>query len=64
MGGFKITMAEYFTPKGRNIHGVGLQADVVIEATDDMYNNAFTDEEDVQLQKGLDLLGEKIGEKE
>lgn len=63
VGGFKITMAEYFTPKGRNIHGVGLQPDVVIEATDYMYNNAFTDDEDVQLQKGLDLLGEKIGEK-
>ncbi len=63
VGGFKITMAEYFTPKGRNIHEVGLQPDVIIEATDYMYNNAFTDEEDVQLQKGLDVLGTKIGEK-
>ncbi len=60
VGGFKITNAEYFTPNGRNIHGLGLEPDVIIEATEFMYNNAFTDEEDVQLQKALDVLSEKV----
>lgn len=62
-GGFKLTNAEYFTPNGRNIHDVGLEPDVVIEATDFMINNAFTDEEDVQLQKALEVIREKISTK-
>ncbi|AFA49292.1 S41 family peptidase [Acetobacterium woodii] len=56
-GGFKVTNSEYFTPNGINIQGTGLEPNVVIEATDYMKNNAFTDEEDVQLQKALEILG-------
>ncbi len=55
-GGFKVTNSEYFTPNGINIQGTGLEPNVVIEATDYMKNNAFTDEEDVQLQKALEIL--------
>ncbi|MEO1814791.1 MAG: S41 family peptidase [Acetobacterium sp.] len=55
-GGFKVTNSEYFTPNGNNIHEKGLEPNVVIEATDFMKNNFFTDEEDVQLQKALQVL--------
>jgi carboxyl-terminal processing protease len=55
-GGFKVTNSEYFTPNGNNIHEKGLEPNIVIEATDFMMNNIFTDEEDVQLQKALQVL--------
>ena len=51
-----MTNSEYFTPNGNNIHEKGLEPNVVIEATDFMKNNLFTDEEDVQLQKALQIL--------
>lgn len=56
-GGVKVTNSEYFTPNGNNIHEKGIEPDVIIEATDYMKNNFFTDEEDVQLQKALETLG-------
>ncbi|URN85356.1 S41 family peptidase [Acetobacterium wieringae] len=55
-GGFKVTNSEYFTPNGNNIHEKGIEPNIVIEATDFMKNNFFTDEEDVQLQKALQVL--------
>lgn len=55
-GGFKVTNSEYFTPSGVNIHGKGIEPNVVIEPTDFMKNNYFTDEQDVQLQKALEVL--------
>jgi carboxyl-terminal processing protease len=55
-GGFKVTNSEYFTPNGNSIHEKGLEPNIVIEATDFMKNNFFTDEEDVQLQKALQVL--------
>lgn len=55
-GGFKVTNSEYFTPNGNSIHEKGLEPNIVIEATDFMKNNLFTDEEDVQLQKALQVL--------
>lgn len=55
--GFKVTNSEYFTPNGNSINKKGLEPNVVIEASDFMKNNVFTDEEDVQLQKALETLG-------
>lgn len=48
----KITSAEYFTAKGRNIHGIGIIPDVEIEYKSDAENpNA-----DNQLEKALEIL--------
>ncbi|MBC3888667.1 PDZ domain-containing protein [Acetobacterium paludosum] len=55
--GIKITNSEYFTPNGNSINKIGLQPNDVIDASDDMKNNVFTDEQDVQLQKALADLG-------
>jgi carboxyl-terminal processing protease len=55
--GIKITNSEYFTPSGNNIQGKGLEPNVAIDASDFMKNNQYTDAEDVQLQKALEVLG-------
>ena len=50
--GFKLTTSQYFTPNGENIHGVGIEPDVIIEL-DEAYNELEnpTKADDNQLQK-------------
>lgn len=51
----KLTMAEYFTPKGRNIDGKGIEPDVEVEYVyDDEHPEA-----DNQLEKAMEVLGQK-----
>lgn len=52
----KLTIAEYFTPKGRNIHEKGIKPDVEVEYQYDK-NNADADN---QLDKALEVLKEKM----
>ncbi len=49
---FKITSSEYFTPNGTNIHGVGVEPDVVIEFEYDEENP----DADNQLEKAMEIL--------
>ncbi len=49
---FKLTSSEYFTPSGTNIHGVGIEPDVVIEYE---YDEADP-EADNQLEKAIEIL--------
>lgn len=51
----KLTMAEYFTPKGRNIDGKGIEPDVEVEY---VYDNEHP-EADNQLEKAMEVLGQK-----
>jgi carboxyl-terminal processing protease len=61
--GFKLTTSQYFTPNGRNIHGIGIEPDVVIEMPESYYDiEEPTDADDVQLQKAIEVLETKIGE--
>ncbi len=61
--GFKLTTSEYFTPNGRNIHGVGIEPDVVIEQAENYEDiEEPTDQDDVQLMKAIEILQEQIGE--
>ena len=53
----KLTIAEYFTPKGRNINGKGITPDVEIEYE----KNEEDPEADNQLDQALEVLKEKIG---
>jgi len=51
----KITISAYFTPKGRYIHGTGIEPDVECEFDAD----AYYDEEnpyDNQLEKAKEIL--------
>lgn len=50
----KITIQDYFTPKGNNIHKVGIEPDVEVELDIDAYKKDGTDN---QLNKALEILG-------
>lgn len=52
----KLTISEYFTPKGRNIDGKGIEPDVEVEYE---YNEE-NPEEDNQLDKAIEVTEEKI----
>lgn len=54
----KLTISEYFTPNGRNIHGEGITPDVVCEY---QYDENHPDN-DNQLEKAVETLKDKIKE--
>ncbi len=61
--GFKLTVAQYFTPKGKYIHGKGIQPDIVQDLPQALNEKlSITDAEDLQLQKGIEVLKEKIAQ--
>ncbi len=59
----KYTFAQYFTPNGRNINGIGIEPDVYIELDAELLENSFliTDETDTQLLKGIEILCGQLG---
>lgn len=58
--GIKMTVSEYFTPNGINIHGIGIEPDIKIELQEDApgYGYEFYDT-DNQLQKAVEVLESK-----
>ncbi len=48
----KITVAKWFTPKGRSIDQEGIQPDISVELTDEDFNN----NKDPQLDKAIEFL--------
>lgn len=59
--GYKITVSEYFTPNGRNIHGKGIEPDVPVEMSQKArYEADFDLKDDVQLNKAIEIMREKI----
>ncbi len=54
----KLTVSAYFTPSGRNIHGVGIEPDIVLE-----YDYDLAEEEGVdnQVERAIEVLEGKIG---
>ena len=61
--GIKMTVSEYFTPNGINIHGIGIDPDIEIELSEDAegYGYEFY-ETDNQLQKAVETLKEKVNQ--
>ena len=57
----KITISAYYTPKGNNIHGIGIEPDVVCEFDGEAYYGE-EDHPDNQLEKGKEVLKELMGE--
>ena len=55
----KITVSSYYTPKGRDIHGVGIEPDLVCEFDGEAYYN---DDYDNQLEYAKEVLLEKIAD--
>lgn len=55
----KTTTAKYYTPKGRCIHGTGIEPDVEAELPEDLEKKTvLTYEEDSQLQKAVETVKE------
>lgn len=53
----KLTISEYFTPNGNNIHKVGITPDVVVELPDNIKEIGPDHlNEDTQLKKALEIL--------
>ena len=55
--GIKVTIANYFTPNGINIHGVGIEPDEVLELDVEAY---LKDKTDNQLDRAIELIEEEI----
>lgn len=51
----KLTISAYYTPNGNNIHGVGIEPDVVCEFDSDAYYDRDVDN---QLEKAVTVLSE------
>ena len=49
----KLTISTYYTPKGKNIHGVGITPDEVVEFEPELYYN---DGIDNQLEAAIAYL--------
>lgn len=56
----KLTIAKYFTPKGNDIHKVGIEPDVEVELDVDAYKES-KGEKDNQLQAAIDEMMKKLG---
>lgn len=53
----KLTVSAYFTPSGRNIHGIGIEPDIELEYDYEAYDADGTDN---QVEKALEILEGKI----
>jgi len=57
----KLTISKYFTPKGHDIHGVGISPDVEVELAEELRNQVvITKEEDNQLQTAWEVVKEMM----
>lgn len=53
----KLTVSKYYTPKGKNIHEVGIEPDVSVKLDPELLNKTeISKEEDNQLQEALKTL--------
>ncbi|NBI07829.1 S41 family peptidase [Senegalia massiliensis] len=58
--GFKLTVSEYFTPNGTNIHGKGIEPDIEIKLPDGVEGGVENLDQDIQLKKAIEILREKM----
>lgn len=54
----KLTISEYYTPSGENIHGIGIEPDVEVEWDSEGY---VLDGTDNQLDKAVEILSDELG---
>lgn len=59
--GYKITVAQYFTPNGSYIHGKGIAPDIVVELPEALKEKQdMTHDEDPQFQKAMEVIRTKL----
>jgi len=55
--GFKLTVSEYFTPNGTNIHGIGIEPDITVDLPEDITEIGVENlKEDTQLQRAIEEM--------
>ena len=60
----KVTISKYFTPKGRNIHGTGIEPDKIVELDESLAKKVVIEhEEDNQLQAAIEVVKEQLDTK-
>lgn len=58
----KMTVSQYYTPNGNDIHEVGIAPDVTVEMSEEEWAAAQDDvQKDTQLQKALEILNGNYG---
>ena len=60
--GYQLTIAQYFTPNGTAVHGIGITPDYIVElpkGDNGTYKFADT-ENDVQLKKAIEVMKDKL----
>lgn len=55
----KITVSSYYTPKGKNIHGIGIEPDIEVEFDGEAYYDS-ENSYDNQLEKAKEVLAEMM----
>lgn len=59
--GLKLTISEYFTPNGTNIHGIGITPDIVVELPEGVEEIGVDNlKEDIQLRTAIEEIKSKI----
>ena len=62
--GYKMTVSEYFTPKGTNIHNIGIKPDVEVKLPEEVQITGPENlREDVQLKKGIEIMKDTMNKK-
>ena len=61
-GALRVTIAAYYTPNGRNIHGVGITPDVEVQLPDEVLDDPtlLTEQTDTQLQKAIEVIQQRL----
>ncbi|MDD3415325.1 MAG: S41 family peptidase [Lachnospiraceae bacterium] len=53
----KLTISKYYTPNGKNIHGIGIEPDITVDFDSEAYETKKTDN---QLDKAMEVLTEQM----
>ncbi|MEW8993869.1 S41 family peptidase [Clostridium sp.] len=56
----KVTISKYYTPNGQNIHGIGIEPDILVEYPEELRGKTYDKSVDPQFQKALEVAKEKI----
>ena len=57
----KVTISKYYTPNGISIQGVGIEPDITVELPEELQMSVaqIKEEDDVQLQKAIEVIKQK-----
>ena len=59
-GGLKVTVSKYYSPKGKNVSGKGIEPDYKVELSDELINNDYSKELDNQYQKAVEVISSQV----